>query len=72
MRKRTVNYGVVMVSRNLEKANENNGFKMTALECWLIVIRFGVGVLLFFACVFGVGYLFVVAAFLCKGLYLFS
>ena len=26
------NYGVVMVSRNLERANENDGFKMTALE----------------------------------------
>ena len=31
--KHTVNYGVVMVSRNLERANENDGFKMTALEC---------------------------------------
>ena len=30
--KRTVNYGVVMVSRNLERANENDGFKMTALK----------------------------------------
>ena len=28
---RTV-YGVVIVSRNLERANENDGFKMTALE----------------------------------------
>ena len=27
-----VNYGVVMVSRYLERANENDGFKMTALE----------------------------------------
>ena len=26
------NYGVVMVSRNIERANENDGFKMTALE----------------------------------------
>ena len=25
-------YGVVIVSRNLERANENDGFKMTALE----------------------------------------
>ena len=29
----TVIYGVVIVSRNRERANENNGFKMTALEC---------------------------------------
>ena len=29
---RTVNYGVVKVSRNLDRANENAGFKMTALE----------------------------------------
>ena len=29
---RTVNYSVVMVSRNLERANENDRFKMTALE----------------------------------------
>ena len=29
---RTVNYGVVIVSRNLERTNENDGFKMTALE----------------------------------------
>ena len=29
---RTVIYGVVIVSRNLERANENDGFKMTALE----------------------------------------
>ena len=28
---RTVNYGMVMVSRNLERANENDRFKMTAL-----------------------------------------
>ena len=26
-----------MVSRNLERANENDGFKMTALECTLRV-----------------------------------
>ena len=25
-----------MVSRNLERANENDGFKMTALECIMI------------------------------------
>ena len=31
----TVIYGVVIVSRNLERANENDGFKMTALECAL-------------------------------------
>ena len=31
---RTVIYGVVIVSRNLERANENDGFKMTALECF--------------------------------------
>ena len=29
---RTVIYGVVIVSRNLERTNENDGFKMTALE----------------------------------------
>ena len=29
---RTVIYGVVIVSSNLERANENDGFKMTALE----------------------------------------
>ena len=28
---RTVIYGVVIVSRNLERTNENDGFKMTAL-----------------------------------------
>ena len=32
----TVIYGVVIVSRNLERANENDRFKMTALECSLI------------------------------------
>ena len=33
-RKRTVTYGVVIVSRNLEieRTNQNDGFKMTALE----------------------------------------
>ena len=30
-RARTVIYGVVIVGRNLERANENDGFKMTAL-----------------------------------------
>ena len=29
---RTVIYGVVIVSRNLERTNENDRFKMTALE----------------------------------------
>ena len=29
---RTVIYGVVIVSRNLERTNENDGFKMAALE----------------------------------------
>ena len=29
---RTVHYGVVIVSRNLERTNQNDGFKMTALE----------------------------------------
>ena len=29
---RTVIYSVVIVSRNLERANEKGGFKMTALE----------------------------------------
>ena len=29
---RTVIYGVVIVSRNLERTNQNDGFKMTALE----------------------------------------
>ena len=29
---RTVIYGVVIVSKNLERTNENDGFKMTALE----------------------------------------
>ena len=29
---RTVNYGVVIVIRNLERTNENYGFKITALE----------------------------------------
>ena len=33
---RTVIYGVVIVSRNLERTNENDGFKMTALEMVLI------------------------------------
>ena len=28
---------MVIVSRNLEKANGNDGFKMTALECVMIV-----------------------------------
>ena len=28
---RTVIYGVVIIRRNLERANENDGFKMTAL-----------------------------------------
>ena len=28
---RTVIYGVAIVSRNLERTNENDGFKMTAL-----------------------------------------
>ena len=28
----TVHYGVVIVGRNLEKINQNDGFKMTALE----------------------------------------
>ena len=32
-------YGVVIVSRNLERANENDGFKMTALESLIIVVR---------------------------------
>ena len=32
---RTVNYGVVIISRNLEKTNENDGFKITALETQL-------------------------------------
>ena len=32
----TVIYGVVIVSRNLERANENDGFKMTALETRMI------------------------------------
>ena len=30
----TVNYGVVIVSRNLERTDENVGFKMTALELY--------------------------------------
>ena len=30
------NYGVVMVSRILERANENDGFKMTALELFIM------------------------------------
>ena len=30
--KRTVMYGVGIVSRNLERANENDRFKMTALK----------------------------------------
>ena len=39
-------YGVVMVSRNLERANENDGFKVTALEwgitsCHRICIMIG-------------------------------
>ena len=29
---RTVIYGVVIVNRNLERTNQNDGFKMTALE----------------------------------------
>ena len=29
---RTVIYDVVIVSKNLERTNENDGFKMTALE----------------------------------------
>ena len=33
---RTVNYGVVIVSRNLEWANENDGFKITAFEFYII------------------------------------
>ena len=28
-------YGMVIVSRNLERTNENDGFKMTALEITL-------------------------------------
>ena len=28
---RTVIYGVVIINRNVERANENEGFKMTAL-----------------------------------------
>ena len=39
--KRTVIYGVVIVSRNLEhveRTNENDGFKMTALECQLTFV----------------------------------
>ena len=34
---RTVIYGVVIVDRNLERTNENDGFKMTALEVSLRV-----------------------------------
>ena len=30
---RPVIYGVVIVSRNLERTNQNDRFKMTALEC---------------------------------------
>ena len=37
-------YGVVIVSRNLERANENYGFKMTALESLIIVTYVGVGI----------------------------
>ena len=33
---RTVIYGVVVFSRNLERTNENDRFKMTALECKII------------------------------------
>ena len=29
---------MVMVSRNLERANENDGFKMTALEYHMIIL----------------------------------
>ena len=29
---RTVIYGVVIVSRNIERTNQNDGFKLTALE----------------------------------------
>ena len=32
----TVIYGVVIVSRNLERTNENDRFKMTALELGLV------------------------------------
>ena len=34
---RTVIYGVVIVNRNLERTNQNDGFKITALQisCWL-------------------------------------
>ena len=32
-------YGMVIVSRNLERANENDGFKMTALELLLISLQ---------------------------------
>ena len=34
---RTVIYGVVIVSRHLERTNENDGFKMTALESVLYI-----------------------------------
>ena len=49
---RTVIYGVVIVSRNLERTNENDGFKMTALEFVIIdtfessVSIFGLGELI--------------------------
>ena len=33
---RTVYYGGVIVSRNLERTNKNGGFKMTALEISMI------------------------------------
>ena len=32
-------HGVVIVSRNLERANENDGFKMTALELYIILLK---------------------------------
>ena len=36
---RTVTYGVVIVSRNLERTNENDGFKMAELEQTLVTLE---------------------------------
>ena len=38
-------FGVVIVSRNLEKTNENDGFKMRALKRLYSVLWFGKSVL---------------------------
>ena len=37
---RTVIYGVVIVSRNIERTNENDGLKMTVLEHWFTYNHF--------------------------------